>query len=292
MIYLAESGSTKTDAVLLAEDGREIERLEHMGFNPYFHSTAYIASQLAALPLVQKHARAVRQVYFYGAGCSSPALCEVVHEGLQRVFEKARILVGHDLQACAYATYSGEPGIACILGTGSNSAFFDGRELRPSQAGLGFILGDEGSASYIGKKLLTGYFYQTMPREQREEMAREYHLERGEVIKRVYQEPNANLYLAGLAPFAHRHADKPFFWEILFNGFREFLEYHVLCFERAREVPVHFVGSVAYHYRELLLNVLDHLELRPGRIIQRPLDHLIDYHRQYVLPENSQPKSK
>lgn len=288
MIYLAESGSTKTDAVLLDQQGQEVLRFQHMGFNPYFHSSGFITSELHKIPEVKQYASQVLQVYFYGAGCSSAHLNAVVREGLQPVFPNAEVQVDHDLKAAAFATYTGEAGITSILGTGSNSVYFDGKKVTPSQAGLGFILGDEGSASSIGKKLLTSYFYKRMPADFRKEFEENYDLAKDHVVRKVYQEEYANVYLAGFAPFAHKHKDHPFFYELIFNCFKDFLRYHVLYFENCRELPIHFVGSVAFHLQDILRDAMHLLDLRIGNIVQKPLDGLIGYHRKYIISPTSQ----
>ncbi len=152
---------------------------------------------------------------------------------------------------------------------------------------MGFILGDEGAASYIGKRLLRGFFYQRMPEEYRQKFARQYKLDKDEVTRKVYQEEHANVYLAGLAPFASENISHPFFWEIVFSGFKEFLENHVLCFDNARNVPIHFVGSIAWYFRDILKNVMDHMDLKPGQIVQKPLDNLIEYHKEYIFSLSS-----
>lgn len=283
MIYLAESGSTKTDGVFLNDDGSEVTRVKTMGFNPYFHSSELITKEMQKLPEVQQYAPEVKQVFFYGAGCSAPHLNKIVEKGLQGCFPHAEVKVDHDLLASAYASYSGEPAITCILGTGSNSVYFDGKEIYEEVPSLAFILGDEGSASYIGKKLISSYFYKQMPREAAAEFEKKYQLSKDEVIDRVYRQPNPNVYLAGFAPFAHAHIKHPFFWETVFSGFKLFLEIHVLCYEQARQVPVHFVGSIAHHFSDILENAMEHLDLRTGNIIQKPVDQLIEYHRKHIF---------
>ncbi|MDZ7845394.1 MAG: hypothetical protein U5L96_00655 [Owenweeksia sp.] len=176
-------------------------RLHHMGFNPYFHSASFITRELLQQPDIKKYARQVTQVYFYGAGCSAPQLNAIVKEGLSNCFTKARIEVGHDLKASAYATYSGEPAITCILGTGSNSVYFDGHEIYEEVPSLAFILGDEGSASYIGKKVLTAYFYKQMPPEAARAFEEEFNPKKDVVIDQCTISPIPTSYLAGFGPF-------------------------------------------------------------------------------------------
>ncbi len=292
MIYLAESGSTKTDAVILKDDGGEVCRVNSMGFNPYFHSSELIGSELKKIDTLRDYASQITQVYFYGSGCSSPKLCEVVRKGLQMVFPNVESIdVDHDLRACAYATYSGEPAISCILGTGSNSVYFDGEKASGCQSGLGFILGDEGSASYIGKKLLTSYFYRKMPESYRTVFEKTYSISRDQVVKMVYQNDFANVYLASFAPFASRNVHHDFFKNLVRDGFRDFVEYHVICFPQSHKVPVHFVGSIAYHFQDILKEVCDDFGIELGQVIQKPLEGLISYHRNYILNSDKPVKS-
>ncbi|MGB0176518.1 MAG: BadF/BadG/BcrA/BcrD ATPase family protein [Owenweeksia sp.] len=291
MIYLAESGSTKTDAVILNPDGSEVCRVNTMGFNPYFHTSESIGKEMAKVNTIRKYGTDITQVYFYGSGCSSDKLCTVVSKGLAMVFPNAKIVVDHDLKACAFATYTGQPAISCILGTGSNSVYFDGKDIETLDSGLGFILGDEGSASHIGKKLITSYFYRTMPDKLRVKFKEQYNLDKDYVVKKVYQNDHANVFLAGFAPFANSHIDNPFCWEAVFSSFRDFVEFHVLGFPQAREVPVHFVGSVGYHFKDILNDVLLYFDLNAGNIIQKPLEGLIRYHKEHVFPSGKIVKS-
>lgn len=287
MIYLAESGSTKCDALFLTNEGEEVVRIKTMGFNPYFHSAQLIHRELSKVPEVKKYADQVDHVFFYGAGCSAPQLNAIVEKGLSKVYKNAQVRVDHDLVAAGYATYSGEPAITCILGTGSNSVFFDGENSREEVPALAFILGDEGSASYFGKRIVADYLYKKMPQEAREDFYNTYHLSKDDIIDRVYNKPGANVFLADFAPFVTGHIDSPYFQEIVHQGFRAFIDTHVLCFPEAPKVPIHFVGSVAYHLSDILMAEIDWAGLRAGNIVQKPLEGLIEYHRKHLWPEAS-----
>lgn len=288
MIYLAESGSTKCDAVFLDEQGAEIQRIRTQGFNPYFHDRDFIAREIQKVPAVKELGPSVNQVYFYGAGCSTAPLQKVVQEGLQAGFPQARILVDHDLSAAAYATYQGEPEITCILGTGSNCVYFDGQKIQPGHSGYGFIIGDEGSASHIGKQLIRGYLYQTMPQPFRDQFYQRYELSEATIRQRVYASQGANVFLGDLAPFAQERLHEPYFYQLIFDGFREFMETQVLQFPQASTVAINFVGSIAYHFEEVLEDVLQFFDLRKGLVLRQPLDGLIQYHRNLGLKtENS-----
>lgn len=278
MILIAESGSTKCDAVFLDLSGKEVSRFRMMGFNPYFHTSSFISEHALLVEEIAKYRLETTHVFFYGAGCSSPRLNSIIAKGLAPVFPSAKVLVDHDLKACAYATYNGNDAISCILGTGSNSVYFDGNKISEEVPALAFILGDEGSASFIGKKLIASFLYKKMPKDLAEDFYNTYQLDKDTVIDKVYTKPNANVFLGSLSPFAHKHIKDPFVYSIVSDGFRLFLETHVLCFPNAQNVEVNFVGSIAYHFQDVLKSLMEEMNLKLGRIIRRPLDGLINYH--------------
>ncbi|PTM03645.1 MAG: hypothetical protein DA405_09785 [Bacteroidetes bacterium] len=279
MIYLAESGSTKCDAVFLSDEGEEIKRIRTIGFNPYFHDRHFVAEEIQKVEEIAAMGAKVKQVYFYGAGCSSPELNEEVAIGLKAGFPNAEIFVDHDLRASAYATWNGDPQITCILGTGSNCVYYDGENLVPGNSGYGFIIGDEGSASYIGKRLVRAYLYHQMNETHRREFEQTFQVDKNIIRDNVYAPAGANVFLGSFAPFAHKYLDDAFYYQIVFNGFREFVETQVLPFPESRKVPISFVGSIAHHFEPVLNDVLDFFDLKKGRIIRRPVDGLIDFHR-------------
>lgn len=278
MILIAESGSTKCDAVFLDDKGKEISRFRMMGFNPYFHSSSFISEKALLVEEIKKYRHETSHVFFYGAGCSSPRLNKIISDGLAPVFPVAEVLVDHDLKACAYSTYDGDPSISCILGTGSNSVYFDGVNIFEEVPALAFILGDEGSASFIGKKLISSFLYKKMPLDLAEDFFETYGLNKDIVIDKVYAQEFANVFLGSLSPFAHKHIKNPFIYNIVADGFRQFIETHVLCFPQAKNVEVNFVGSIAYHFQDILEDLLNSMDLKLGRVIRRPLDGLINYH--------------
>ncbi|GCD78377.1 hypothetical protein JCM31826_18590 [Thermaurantimonas aggregans] len=282
MIYLAESGSTKCDAVLLNDDGSVYEGIRHMGFNPFFHSADVVYTEMLKLETIQKQRDKVTKVYFYGAGCSSDYYKEIIATGLRRVFPNARVHVDHDLVAAAYATFTGKPEIACIIGTGSNSCYFDGQKIYEEVPALAYILGDEGSASWLGKKLLAMYLYKQLPKEVADDFYNTYHMTKDDIFRRVYNEPHANVFLASFSVFVHKHIHQPIFQQIVREGFELFLKTHVLCFKDARSLEINFVGSVAYHFRQYLQEVANALDLKINNIIQKPLEGLIHYHIHYL----------
>jgi N-acetylglucosamine kinase-like BadF-type ATPase len=282
MIFIVESGSTKSDWVLLNDKNNQTF-YSTMGFNPYFHSSEFIEAELRKNSDIIAVSSEITRIYFYGAGCSSADLNNVVLEGLKKIFPLAEILVDHDLLACAYATYSGNPAISCILGTGSNSCYFDGEQVSEVIPALGYILGDEGSGSYFGKKLLAAYLYHQLTPELSLDLEETYGVSKSNIISRVYQEPNANVYIASFMPFISKHAEHPIFQQMVEAGLKHFMEVHVCCYPNYKEVEVNFVGSIAGVFRAALQRAADSLSIRIGQVIKSPVNGLVTYHINYLI---------
>ncbi|MCB0820487.1 MAG: hypothetical protein KDC13_07675, partial [Bacteroidetes bacterium] len=197
MLLIADSGSTKCDWMLLNEN-QESKSFSTMGFNPYFHNEAVISNAIRQNAEMMAFAPQVTALFLYSAGCSSKELKLVVERALRSVFENAEIYVDHDLVGAAFATWDENPAITGILGTGSNSCYFDGDIVKQANSGLGlgYILGDEGSGSYYGKILLRGYLSNTLPEEIHSILKNEHKLSRDVIVENVYMKPHANVYLA------------------------------------------------------------------------------------------------
>ena len=286
-ILIADSGSTKCDWLAITESGHELKEFHTMGFNPYFHDADLVEREMKASSEAMSMASEVDKVFFYGAGSSSPELCEVIAEGLQRVFGSAVVHVGHDLDGAAFSTYTGQPAVTCILGTGSNSCMFDGKDVSEVVPALAYILGDEGSGSWFGKKLLASFLYGKLPKAIHADFEDQYGLDKMSITKRVYQEPNANVFLASFMTFLGRHKDNGFVQDWLDEGFKSFLDVHVACFDGAQDMPIHFVGSVAFHFQDALRKACSERGYQVGNIIKKPIDGLAQYHVQFVFPESS-----
>jgi hypothetical protein len=254
-----------------------------MGFNPYFHSADIIEAELKKNNDIMHLASDIKGIYFYGAGCSSPELNQIVEEGLRRIFPTSSILVEHDLLACAYATYNGKPGISCIIGTGSNSCYFDGQNILEEVPALGYVLGDEGSGSYFGKQLLSSFLYHHLPVEIEADFIATYQLDKDLIVDRVYREPNANVFIASFMPFIAKHKEHPFFSEMVFNGFKHFMKVHVCCYDNYKETEVHFVGSLSKIFEKELFQAATELQIHIASIIQKPVVGLVNYHLKYIL---------
>lgn len=284
MILIADSGSTKCDWALIDEKGNRLNDFETMGLNPYFHSPDVTEKALRANDALMAIAPQVRYIFFYGAGSSTEEMCSIMHAGLERVFTHAEIHVEHDQLGSGMAVYDGEPCIACILGTGSNSCFFDGKEVYEEIPSLAYILGDEASGSYFGKILLQEYFYKKLPADLVKSFEEKYAPSKDDIINKIYREPNANVYLASFMKFIGEHRDHPHIQEWVTKGMIHFINIHVKCFKNWDSVPVHFVGSIGHYFHDCLERAAKETGIRLGRVVQKPIDGLVEYHVRFKLP--------
>lgn len=276
MMLVADSGSTKCDWVLV--NGSKKIAFETVGFNPVLHDATYFFENISANKELFAVAKEVKKLFFYCAGGSAEVHKNIAKEALSNIFSQAEIHVEHDLLASALATYDGHPGISCILGTGSNSCYFDGKNLSEATPSLGYILGDEASGSYFGKRLLRAYFYGKLPKALFEKIASKHHINKDEVIENTYRKPNANRYLASFMKIVVEFKEEDFFKAMVKKGFEEFIDLHVLSFKEAKSVPIHFIGSIAHIFEKELKESLEKSGLKLGRIIQKPIDGLVKYH--------------
>jgi len=277
MILIVDSGSTKSDWVLL-RNANERQLYKTMGFNPYFHSETIIANAIKQNHELAGVSDQITQVFYYGAGCSSEEMNSVVRRALKKVFQKAEILVDHDLLACAYATYTDEPAISCILGTGSNSCHFDGKNLTETVPALAYILGDEGSGSYFGKKLLSSFLYHRLPEVIAQDLRDRFELDKDSIMDNVYMKPDANVYLASFMRFIAEHKEDPYIDNMITEGLKDFIDVHVCSYPDHKEVPVHFIGSIGYFFEAQLRKAAEHYGIKLGTITRKPIDGLVDYH--------------
>ena len=277
MILVADSGSSKTDW-LLTLPRQETKQFRTAGLNPYFLTEKEIVKVLQeqATDMIA-FAAGIKEIYFFGAGCSSPDRDEIVSNALSYLFPKSYISVDSDLLGCAYATCGHEKGICCVLGTGSNISFFDGDNIHDGHHGLGFVLGDEGSGTWFGKALITDFLYGNMPAEISEKFNDEYHLDKEIVIKNVYQSPNPNSYLASFSKFlgSIRHYD--YAQNLLHNGLVEFVETNIKSYPQYLSYKCHFVGSIAYIFTDELKAVCKEYGIHTGKIIQQPIHDLMAF---------------
>ncbi|MBQ7423460.1 MAG: ATPase [Prevotella sp.] len=267
---IADSGSTKTHWALVGEDG-EVENFSTSGINPVHMSVEEIRAIVASLNLGRDSAK--MGVSFYGAGCAQP-FSKKVEEALKGEFPDADVFVGSDMLGAARALFGNGEGIACILGTGSNSCLYDGREIVNNIPPLGYILGDEGSGAVLGRMFFNAMFKGFLPEGIREAYLKEEQLTHADVIDRVYRQPQANRFLASTSHFISRHLNFPELRALVEENFRGFFLRNVLRYGR-RDVPVGFVGSIAWVYRDILESVASEFKINIAKIVQSPIELLV-----------------
>lgn len=277
-ILIADSGSTKTDWICLTGDDESTQiEVQTVGLNPFHVSDNEIRGVLSHDLLPQLGDVKVDAVYFYGSGVR-PEVEGRVEGLLCESFPDAQTVQAHsDLLGACRALCGDKAGIACILGTGANSCVYDGTQVVHNTPALGYILGDEGSGAVLGKHLLHDLYTGVLPHSVRLAFEKEMGLELSEIINKVYREPQANRFLASLSEFIHRHLDEEGIRQLVYNTFSDFINYHVSRYGR-RDLPLSFVGSIAYYYQEQLQLIVQMLGYQMGTILKSPLQGLVAYH--------------
>lgn len=289
MIIIADCGSTKTDWVALNNNKKELFRTTTIGFNPYYVDSKFITSVLAGNEDLVTSKDQVEAVFFYGAGVSNKKNIQIVYNGLGDFFpENTKITVNHDLLGACYAAYKGKPVIVCILGTGSNSCYFDGKNIREETKSLGFILGDEGSGNHLGKKIVRAYFNKKMPEQLAKAFEKKYNNLTVEVLnENVYSNNFANTYLASFSEFAYENKHDPYIQRLIYDSMKTFIEVQISPYKEARECEMCFIGSIAHYYEDIIRAAAAEMHLTVGHIIRKPIDDLVEYHTQYILSDNA-----
>ena len=276
MMLIADSGSTKTDWCVIL-DNTPIKRIGTKGLNPFFQSEEEIQQELTHSLLPQLPEGTIDSVYFYGAGCTpekAPTLRRAIADSLPVV---GNIKAYSDMLAAARGLCGREAGITCILGTGSNSCFYDGKEIVNHISPLGFILGDEGSGAVLGKLLVGDILKNQLSPAIKEVFLKQFDLTVPEIIDRVYRQPFPNRFLASLSPFIAQHLEEPEIRQLVLGSFIAFLRRNVMQYDYT-QYPAHFIGSVAHCYKEILQEAAQETGIRIGKILQSPMEGLIQYH--------------
>jgi glucosamine kinase len=279
-ILIADSGSTKTDW-LLAHDGISVFQFQSGGINPFYQTKEEIAALLKKEVLPHLPGE-VGTVYFYGAGCADEKTSKPAIDALsEEIPGNRKIEVASDMLGAARGLCGRQPGIACILGTGANNAFYDGQNIARSIGSLGFWLGDEGSGSYLGKTLLVAFLQNELPEDLHALFAAKYpEVNRLSVLEQVYRKPFPNRYFATFSVFIASNISHPAIRELVWDAFDLFVKKYVKKHIDAEKYPVHFTGSIAYYYQEILKDALDRYGLTAGQISKSPLIGLVNYHLQ------------
>ena len=276
---IADSGATKCQWTIVQKNKKKT--ITTIGISPYFLSTEEIVSILNKAFDKKIDCAAIEDIYFYGTGLSNQDNVVIIKKALKQVFKKANLDIQTDLMAIARAACMDQKGVVCILGTGSNAGFYNGKKITKNSPGLGYVLGDEGSGAYLGKKVLQYYLYQTFDEDLMNAFEQKYHLDRATILNQVYKEPLANRYIAQFTEFLVENRGHYMIENIIEDGLNDFFFTHLNKLNESWLYPIHFVGSVAYGFRDVLKQLAIGYEMELGKIVKTPMEGLIDYHSKH-----------
>jgi N-acetylglucosamine kinase-like BadF-type ATPase len=279
MKLLVDSGSTKADWIAIDDQGKVLFTTQSLGLNPEVLDIDAIIERLNDKFDITQNKDKASHVYFYGAGCGTDRMKKFLTTVFQGYFRNAEVVVHEDTFAAVYATTpKDEQAIVCILGTGSNCSFFDGKELHQKVQSLGYIAMDDGSGNRFGRHLLRKYFFNKMPQDLATKFEEEYNLDVDVVKANLYKEDNPNAYLATFAKFIIKYKDNEYFQKVIKKELKSFVKNYIMQYDNYKEVPVHFVGSIAFYLKDELEEVLAKYDIKIGNVLRRPIDGLIAYH--------------
>lgn len=277
MLLLIDSGSTKTEWTILVEK-QIVKTFFTNGFNPYYSNSEVIASILEAELPADVPFNDVLKLVYYGAGCSTETNCDIVAQAMRQFFKNAEIKIHHDLLAAAHALLGRNEGIACILGTGSNSCYYDGKKIVENVPSLGYVLGDDGAGSYIGKEVLKAYLYDDMPADLKSKFESTFDYSLDDILNQIYHGNKPAKFMASFARFAGENQKHLFMEQLVSNVFDSFIKVQLSKYSRYQDVPVCFTGSVSYYFREILEKRLKNAGIQMGIVMSNPSVGLIQYH--------------
>jgi N-acetylglucosamine kinase-like BadF-type ATPase len=273
---IADSGSTKTEWCLL--NGKKNTIIYSQGMSPYFINDVQMEAILRQEVVPHLKKIMVEEIFYYGTGCTNPANIRMVKKALKNIFPAAKIKIETDVDGAAKALCGSEKGIACILGTGSGSCYYNGKRIAKNNPGLGYILGDEGSGAYLGKKVIQYYLYNTFDEDLRSRFDAKFFTNTNEILNAVYKEPLANCYVASFANFLAENRGHYRIENIIEDGFNDFFYYHIHKFSESRKYPVHFAGGIAFGFKDVLATMCNSYHLQIGNVLRNPMEGLIKYH--------------
>lgn len=275
---IADSGGTKCEWCVL-ENGKKAKTIITQGISPYFLSGPQIIELLERdlLPKLKKFQ--VKEVFFYGTGLANPANVTILKSVLKKLFPSAKTEINDDVLAAARALCGKTSGVVCNLGTGSFACFYNGKKIAKSSPGIGYVLGDEGSGAFLGKKVIQYYLYNTYDEELRARFEKKFQVDRSEILENVYRKPLANRYLASFAIFLAENRGHYMIENIIEDGLNDFFFTHLYKYKESWTHPIHFVGSISFGFKDVLKDLCNTYELELGRVLKAPMQGLIEYHR-------------
>lgn len=284
MILITDSGSTKCDWIALDNQGNEVFKTRTRGLNPAILLPEELLARIEENEVLSANVTKVEKIHFYGAGCGTEKPRLALENQLKTFFGINDVWVKEDTAAAVYATVGDKPGIVCILGTGSNCCYSDGKNLHQRVVSLGYMLMDEASGNWYGKELLRDYYFKNMPGNLMESFSKAYDLDADFIKANLYKSPNPNAYLATHAEFIFQNLEEEYIKKLLRRGLRKFSRNMIMQFhEEMKFCKVHFVGSIAHFATKRIHQVAEEFEYEVGNIIRRPIDGLVEYHRAKLL---------
>lgn len=274
---IADSGATKAEWCLLMNGKKKT--IFTQGISPYFLSTEQIGDLLKKELLPKIKNASINEVYYYGTGCANPANALSVKKAIRKLIPAKTIEVTHDLMAAARALCGREKGIACILGTGSNSCYYNGKKIVKNSPGLGYVLGDEGSGAFLGKKVIQYYLYGTFDEELKGRFEVTYRTNSVEILENVYKKPLPNRYLAGFTRFLAENRGHYMIENIIEDGLNDFFFIHLCKYRESWTLPISFAGGVAFGFKDVLQQLCDSYEFELGKVLKNPMEGLVAYHK-------------
>lgn len=277
MIIIADSGSTKTTWSLTDPISGTTRSVITAGINPFYQDEASIYSLIKEA--FGDASGSIDKIWFYGAGCANPDVNQIVNNALVRFFNPRSAEVASDLMAAARSLCKHSEGVVAILGTGSNSCYYDGKNIKAQVSPLGFILGDEGSGAVLGKRLLADILKNQLPKNIVQNFFEEYPLKQADILDHIYKKPFPNRYAAGFTKFIAQHVDEPYLQSMVQMEFRAFLQRNILQYDAAKRLPLNATGSIAWHFRDQLVEAAKNLGITIGMVVQDPMPGLLEYHQ-------------
>ncbi len=279
MKLIVDSGSTKADWIAIDDNGKVLFTTQTLGLNPEILDEEQVVERLNDRFDILQNKNNATHLFFYGAGCGTDRMKAFLIQVFQSYFPNAVVVVEEDTYAAVYATTpKGESAIVSILGTGSNCSYFDGKQLHQKVQSLGYIIMDDCSGNVFGKELIRKYYFNKMPQHLAVEFEKEYDMSPDYIKSKLYKDANPNAYLATFAKFLIQHKEDPFCKKIIYKGMKSFVKNYIKQYDNYQEVPVHFVGSIAFYLKEELEVTFDKYQIKLGNVLRRPIDGLIAYH--------------
>ena len=282
MILIADSGASTTDWRILDGQGK-IEQAQTIGFNPYYQPIEQFDREIREV-LVPQIKPEIKKIFYYGTGCSSDKNRKLIRNVLEVFFPEAHIEIWHDLLAAARALCGTEEGIACILGTGANSCYYDGTKIVDNVTSLGYILGDEGSGAYLGKKIVADYLRKDLPEKLWDQFKKRFPFDRDEILDRVYTQEMPSRFLGSFSHFIFQHVKEPYCYKLVYDSFSEFFEKNVMKYNRHDKIKAHFTGSVAFYFSDILRQVANDKGIILKNVLESPIAGLTLYHQTELKP--------